>query len=772
MNPVQPTVNLKPVACIESSHPKDHRTMMIRKPLALVALTLLSFQASVAQTAPRRAPRPKPATEVAAQTKPVAHQTLPLKKVILYSNGVAYFERRGTVVGRAEIALDFKQSQVDDVLKSMLVLDLGKGRVGAVSYGSSAPPSARLAEIPFSIAPSSDQNDPAGGLAGALSQLQGAKVAVVTAKESVAGAVLTIERRKSQIDDEKPPLITNLLTLLTDSGDVVTFNLEEIRSVKLLDGDARKDLQTFAEASSATRRRDSKTIVVTSDGVGEREMLISYTVAAPIWKTTYRIALDQAGKPFFQGWAIVDNVSEEDWSNVALSLVSGTPASFIQPLQQPMFRYRPVMPLPENVSLTPQSYEPTETEYAKGVSAGIPGGVAGRVPGGSADEAVSPPPPPPRPMERASSMRDRLQQNSSTLGFTAAPVAPASEVTDSLKSGASGVETAATGGETGELFEYRISQPVTVLRNRSAMIPILQEQMDGERVSLYNAALNKERPMFGIRMENTSNLTLEGGPLAVLDGDAYAGESVIPRFKPKERRFITFGLDLGTQVKSKRKTVNEPVFLVRCGNGYLRTRYFKANKTVYTLVNQTDRPRTVYIEHPLPDGWKFSDDTEKPVSQTENVHRFRRELKPRETVELPVVERQEVEDGYALANLTQTDIEVFANNNYLDAFQKAAFEKILLLKKQIADAEERLQKFDEEIRNISEDQARMRENIQSLTGKSEAKKLIARYIAKADAQETRIEELRKEKETTVAEVARLRNEVTLAVKSLAFDRKL
>jgi len=126
-----------------------------------------------------------------------AGQVLPLRRVILYSNGVAYFERRGAVTGRAEINLSFKQSQVDDVLKSLVVLDLGRGRVGAVSYNSSAPPSARLNEIPFSIEASTN-GDETGGLAGVLQQLQGARVAVgAVANRKVTGAILTIGERHS-----------------------------------------------------------------------------------------------------------------------------------------------------------------------------------------------------------------------------------------------------------------------------------------------------------------------------------------------------------------------------------------------------------------------------------------------------------------------------------------------------------------------------------------------------------------------------------------------
>lgn len=283
-------------------------------------------------------------------------QSLPVRRVILYSNGVAYIERRGKVTGHAEISFSFKQSQVDDVLKSMIVLDLGQGRIGAVSYNSSAPPSERLADIPFSIA-SGSSGDSNGGLAGVLRQLQGARVAVTTATRTAIGSILTVEERKTQIDGNKPPVISHALVIASEAGELTSFDLAEVRSIKLTDAGARRDVSEFTNASASARRRDAKTIVVTSDGAGTREMLVSYTIAAPIWKTTYRVVLDQTGKPFFQGWAIVDNVGEEDWDSVSLSLVSGTPVSFIQPIQKPVYRYRPIIPISGDLKLQPQIYE-------------------------------------------------------------------------------------------------------------------------------------------------------------------------------------------------------------------------------------------------------------------------------------------------------------------------------------------------------------------------------------------------------------------------------
>src|SRR6185295_12602959 len=310
----------------------------MKRTLLLIVVSLFSIN-HFGQT--RRAPRATMPRTSTANT-----QALPIRRVILYSNGVAYIERRGTVSGHAEVNLSFKQSQVDDVLKSMVVLDLGQGRIGAVSYNSSAPPSARLADIPFSIRAGTD-NANHGGLAGVLSQLQGARVLVSTANRTAIGSILTVEERKSNGDQEKQA--TNYaLVIASESGELMSFNLAEVRSIKLIDEGTRRDVKEFADASASARRRDAKTIVVTSDGAGSREMLVSYTIAAPIWKTTYRVVLDSTGKPFFQGWAIVDNVSDEDWNNISLSLVSGSPVSFIQPIQKPFYRYRPVVGMPED----------------------------------------------------------------------------------------------------------------------------------------------------------------------------------------------------------------------------------------------------------------------------------------------------------------------------------------------------------------------------------------------------------------------------------------
>ena len=624
-----------------------------------------------------------------------------------------------------------------------------------------------------------------------------------------------------------------------------------MRSIKLIDEGARRDVSEFAHASASARRRDAKTIVVTSDGSGAREMLVSYTIAAPIWKTTYRVVLDAQSKPFFQGWAIVDNVSEEDWKNVSLSLVSGSPVSFIQPIQKPFYRYRPVVPMPDDLNLNPQVYEDGEdgnsgagtartisgrvTDPAGAVVAGAtvtitntsnnqsftlrtsdegtyrssilsPGlysvriesagfkihviqnlAVGGHVPSyanaslevGSVSETVT--------ITASSSYLSTTQQQLSQLplnarannysnltvdGVSNNTSLEGVSLSDAITSSDSGVEAAATGNEVGDLFEYRIDQPITVLRDRSALIPILQTRVEGERVSIYNEGSRPDRPMSGMLLKNTSPLTLESGAITVIDGDAYAGEALMERLKPAEKRLISFALDLATLVNVRTKEDRAPTFMVRVVNGVFQAHYHQTNKKIYVLTNQTDKPRVVYVEHPFREGWILSDDTQKPEGKSARYYRFRIALAPHEKVELPVTERRALMDTYALHNFSRQDLELFISRRYIDAATRTILEKIIDLKSQMATTSARIEAIDKEVEEIGEDQQRLRDNIKALTATAEARQLISRYVAKADSQETRLEQLHKEKQELNANLNRLQVELQGVVLSLALDRKL
>lgn len=667
-------------------------------------------------------------------------QVLPIHRVILYSNGVAYIERRGMVSGDAEINLTFKQTQVDDVLKSMIVLDLGEGVIGAVSYNSSEPFSSKTSEIPFSVESNSD-----GGIYKVLSQLQGAKVTVSSTKGTLTGAILTVEKR-SVPQKEDSNAIKQFLVIASDVGEISSFDLSEIRSVNLLDDETRKNLKEFAEATATARRRDAKTITVTSEGIGQREMIVSYTIAAPIWKTTYRVVLDKQGKPFFQGWAIVDNVSDEDWQDVKLSLVSGSPVSFIQNLQKPLYRYRPIVPIPDDLELEPQIYDPSiRNESGSGSGRGSGNGTG--------------------------------SGSGSGVGYgsgASQPQAVTTSMSEALMNETAGVQTAAIGSQFGDLFKYEIAQPVSVPRNRSALIPIIQTKMEGERVSIFRFEENDfdyqdeettPRPMSGLLLKNTTPLTFEGGSLTVIDGDAYAGEALMERLKPKEDRLISFALDLGTLINVMIEKDRQPAKLIKAAEGSFEVHYFKTDEKVYQLQNQTDRLKYVYIEHPIRKDWKLDEKGEKPVEVTQKFYRFRVELPAFARKDLVVTEVQGLKDSYRLSMLTRDNLELFIKQRYVDENTLARLVKLIDLRAEISRIEKTLNSLDAEITEIAADQNRLRENIKVLANTSEAKKLIERYVQKADEQETRLEQIKKERIDLHVKRVNLERQLAIEIKN-------
>jgi hypothetical protein len=275
-----------------------------------------------------------------------------------------------------------------------------------------------------------------------------------------------------------------------------------------------------------------------------------------------------------------------------------------------------------------------------------------------------------------------------------------------------------------------------------------------------------------MRLRNTSPLTLEGGALTVIEGDAYAGEALVERLKPGEERFISFAVDLATLVSVSKNGGREPVFLVRVIDGVFQAHYYEAENKTYAISNQTDKPRVVYVEHPLREGWRLTDETPKPIEKTASAYRFRVELGPRETVQLKVGERQALMDKYAISSLTPRDLGVFVSRRYLDQTSQAALEKIINLKVQIADIVSAVEGLDSEAAEIAKDQARLRENIKALSETADARSLIARYVAKVNEQETRIEQLTNERRTKVTARQQLQSQLDAAIRSLALDRRL
>jgi len=223
-----------------------------------------------------------------AQTPAATPDTLPVKRVVLYKNGVAYLEHLGRIRNNEDVSISFSSGQLNDVLKSLTVLDLDGGRIKGIGYGSSAPIDRQLGELRLSISEKA-------GLTEILGALRGAKVEIRSGTGTVTGRLLSVERKTRT--GAGTTLEVDYVSILTDTGEVRTTEVSPAFAVKLLERGLSAKIDRFLNLASKSREADLRRMTVSTAGTGERSLFVSYVSEAPVWKTTYRIVLDgKAGR--------------------------------------------------------------------------------------------------------------------------------------------------------------------------------------------------------------------------------------------------------------------------------------------------------------------------------------------------------------------------------------------------------------------------------------------------------------------------------------------
>jgi hypothetical protein len=241
------------------------------------------------------------------------------------------------------------------------------------------------------------------------------------------------------------------------------------------------------------------------------------------------------------------------------------------------------------------------------------------------------------------------------------------------------------------------------------------------------------------------------------------------RLKPKEERLISFALDLGTRITVRNEGSREPTSMIKAVDGIFQIHSFRAETKTYEIANQSDRPKVLYIEVPIRKGWEPSADSPKPESVTQNFYRFRVPLEKFQEKKFTISFQQPLLESYRLDNISRDQIDLFVRNRSIDAATKAKLEAIVEIRFRNAEVDAKLNGLLTEIAQIASDQARLRENIESLAKTPEAKTLITRYIAKANDQETRIETIDKEKNALTEQKEQLRRDLAAAIKGFGID---
>ncbi len=444
--------------------------------------------------------------------------TLPLSKIVLYSSGVGYFQHDGTVKNRTQLDFRLHANQINDMLKSLVVQDFGGGRASTVTYGSHDPVTKTLGSFGINL----NGNPTLGQI---LTQVRGEPVEI-TAPNPIVGTLLGVEKKTESIGDGSQHRIIEqeYVTLVTEDG-FRSLPLANVQHIKLTNPALNVELQQALAALSTNHNAQKKTVSITFDGTGNRQARIAYLTETPVWKTTYRLVLDEDKAPYLQGWAIVENQTTQDWRNVKLSLISGRPISFTMDLYQPLYNPRPVIQPELYANLRPQTY------------------------GDAMDELKAVASSPARSDMKKERLLGKLAQ-----GFASDRAnAPGATAAHEMEMGRldEGVAPMAMAEDKGELFEYRIEQPVTLAKHTSALLPIIGQTLQGQKVSLYNQSVNAKHPLNGYRLKNTSALHLMQGPITLFDSGTYAGDARIEDLPPGQDRLISYALDLKSRSGAK-----------------------------------------------------------------------------------------------------------------------------------------------------------------------------------------------------------------------------
>ena len=669
----------------------------------IIAVVILSF--AVLASAQQAPPSP-PATAGA----PATPGRLPVKRVVLYKNGVGYFEHSTRVRGTQDLNIDFTSAQLNDVLKSLTVVDLGEGRITGVRFNSVAPLSERLKTMRLPLGDDASRKD-------LLEALRGTRVEVRSGPAATAGKVLSVEIVKRFAGKAEQMEEVPQVTLVTDAGEVRSFELWPGTSVRMVDRELADEVNRYLNLIGSARAVDLRRLTISAAGTGEREIFVSYISEVPVWKSTYRILLDAkaAAKPLLQGWAVVDNTVGEDWKDVQLSLVAGAPQSFVQNISQPMYIRRPEVPLPQSAMLTPQTHEAAVMPMAAPEPPAPMAEVVGGLGGGHSESGAAPSPP---PGQRKAAESQRLDLAERLLK-------------------AQRVEAEAKA--VGDFFEYNLKEKVTIGKNQSALVPILQGRIDADKVTLWNE--DSDQALRALWLHNTSGLTLDAGSFNIIDDETFAGEGMLDAVRPGEKRLISYAADPAVRIHVDELSIEKPFSRIRVIKGtMLMTKEERETKT-YKISNSDTAPRDVIIEHPARPEWKLAEGV-KPEETSASFLRFRVKVEPQKSAQMVVEEYHPLSTRVELSNLSSEYIDLFTEQNRMTPAMEKAFKRVLDQKAVIEGLDAQLNSRQQEVDSISSDQARIRENMKALKGSPEEKTLLQRYTRQLDEQEDRLTALR------------------------------
>lgn len=640
---------------------------------------------------------------------------LPITHMTLYKHGVGFFERRAAIDGD-EVNLTFRVEDMNDVLKSLTVVDRGRGRVVGVDYTTPQSREERLAGCSIRLGDDRSLRD-------LLISLRGRRVALLlTANERASGVLLGIDE-----SPERQPLTGALVSLLLDGGSQVrAVGLDAVQGVEVLDEQGLADLRFFL--ATAIGQEQYRPVKIRLAG-GPHDLSVSYVAPAPTWRVSYRLLLDPEGDgkkaaaphALLQGWGIFDNRLEEDLKDISLSLVAGMPVSFIYDLYTPFTPMRPVVEEESRVAAAPVEFD--------------------AVYGAAADE------------------------DEDVLLAKAAPVPMSMRMMASPQAYEESAPSQASGKGLGELFQYNITTPVTVGRGQSAMVPIVSADVGFKKDLIYNGAKLAEHPVAAVRITNTTGLVLERGPATVLEKGEYVGEAILPFTAEGGELMVTYAVELGVKVNEEFSVTSEihALGLRRAG---LYIEEWNVHRTEYRLNNNTARSLKVLIEHPRLDQYEVYD-TPAPVETTPEHLRFEAQVPARAEQKLLVSTRHLMSRIEDFQRVSLDNLRRFLRRGLIDQAVYERVAELLKIWEKIGAKERESQQLERDREKLYKAQEQIRGAMNVLGQSGREGDMRGKYLDQMSANEDQLAAINASELALRAEIAQLKLDAEVFLQGLA-----
>ena len=713
---------------------------------ACLTLALLSAPASAQITTDR----PRPISE----PKPTE---LPIARVALYKNGVGFFEHAGRVIGDQAVTIDFTSAQLNDVLQSLTAIDLNGGRIAGAGYNSTTPLEQQLKTLPLALSDDPSDVDFYNAIRGARVQVSGPGIAITGRLLAIDLRGQTHKNPDSSADEQGE---RRFVTVVSDTGAVRTVELTSAVSVILLDTALHTDVTRYLELLAGNRNQGLRHLTLLDRGTGSRDLRVSYISEVPVWKSTYRILFtdSKAGDPTatLQGWSVVDNTTGSDWTNVHLDLIAGAPQSFIQPLSTPYYNRRPEIPLPSEAQLSPQTHvsgdadSNTSATVLTGQALAGLGGVNSAGMGGRSMASRQAP-----QSARLGGVAGGMLGGYGTNGSATVDVTAAESI---LETGSAGFAAIApseyqllaqaslnpqtTTAAYDDFFEYSLTDPITIRKNESALVPILQTKLPIERVTLWS----QQQPVAlrALWLTNSSILTLDRGSFSIVENGSFGGEGLLDPIHPGEKRLLSYAADQAVHITISHNSNTSQVNHLKIAKGVLTETSTDVSSLTYDVRNAAPDPRTVIVEHPIRQGWTLDTadsegkSTPRPDETTPATYRFRIAAAPSKTTSLQVSETHTNYQFIRLVDQSEDQLVLLLRNAKASPATLAALQPVFDAHRAVLALDDQIRKREVEIGDINKDQARLRENMKALKGSPEEKALLTRYTGELNSQEDRL----------------------------------